>query len=1683
MKGRERRKRACKLAKPALLPSVPQVPRRKQQKESAVRGKNPGEPAQSVSHTLGNKGSHCDNSDSDTTLVYNLEEDKIAHHSCGSISPYSLKSSTYSLLTMSDDERDLGSVERLRSRAEASDPMTHVAPAQVEALTSALPGNSIADLISLLRGVQGAGSGGSGPSDAVRRAERAEDRLDRKIKELAPYKEGVNMISYITMLEQDLRTLHCPKERYKEVLLSKLTSSKLINCLATIPRDTISYDDLVKIVVVEAGNTKIAMGSELAELFRSNHPEDSNKAYQKLKVLADSILLTNSTREDMLLFIITAALRETRSSKVKSDIKYKDIKSFADLQDAAASVHSEEQSYNTRSTHYNSRSSSVPCQICKKFGHTAVDCRYRVPVESNTSQNSSSSVPTGSSRGRPQGIVCFTCNTPGHKSPDCPNRNGSGGDPNKTVVVKKNRKVHNTNWVAVLDGASHVVGEVNGFECQIVPDTGAEITIVPASVVYQDQLLPEYVSVRGWRGQPMDLQKAKVDFKIKGETFTCEVAVAHEDDVCNRVLFSVPMDGQLAVRLLLDAASSASQCTEAGHSGDTPDIHPSASVEAGSDVIPQEASKTSPGSDVTQESLETLVITRQNTDTSIVKKKRSRPRRRKNKPVDSVVVDNSDEGGFMRLADIDLVVDEGAAEADSSSVASVSESVSYGDGLGVVPGSDMDDVQVSHSKVSESSSPDFNTSAVSNPPPNIISHSVIPTSTDKYVVVDTLPADEQVVSMSECPENSTPRQDVVDSPDLVFPIINSDNSVENLISEVNSDDSLEPMRRLAKDNLRGYAYNENGVLTHTITSPQDTLCTRIVLPLPRRRAALVLAHDKTAHVGVRGMRKLIGSRFVWPGIHGDIVKFVKTCDVCLCMNSSGNKQALMVPRPILSQPFESVAVDLVGPLPKGRRGCKYIFTYICLSSRWPEAIPMRTASAKEAAQALLDIISRTGFPLRILSDRGTIFMSNLMTDLHTLLGIDSVQTSPYRPQSNGVVERLHGTLKPMLAKAQEEGMDWVEFLPLALYAIRQVPNRDTGFSPHMLVFGREMAGPLDLMYQGWVEKSIENVQIDDWLLKLSDQLSLVHDLASANESKATETRIATYNRGKCDRQLDVGDQVLLRIPGMHASLQASWDGPYKVVSKVSRVTYRVSKGADHPIRLAHINNLKNYSERPKCVFAATLMAEDTGIDATLLHPSPLLGPDKCVDFNQKQLNDTLTSMSNAFSNNPGLCTTVKCHITIADNVVPVSQQGRNIPVGIEQAVKNEISKLLDLGIILPSEALWSSPLVPVRKKDGSVRICVDFRQLNAVTPLVRYWVPSLDEILQKVGNSVCLSTLDLTAGFHQIAMDEKSSELTTFVCPLGKYRYARMPFGLKNAPAIFQAAVESVLSPVKDISCNYIDDVVIFSPDWKSHLAHLKSVITTLHTAGFTIKLKKCCFGRRYLTYLGHRIGGGGVSIPQCRVESLTSFRLPITKKDLRSFLGAMGYYRRFIPGFGSLSALLTPSVSLRAPHRVVWTSEMEEAVSKIKQMLCNHVVLCIPRKEDVYTLYTDASGDGIGACLHVTRDGEELPVAFFSRQLRPSEKNYTVTELESLAIVAALQHFERLLYALPVTIVTDHKACLALTTGRGLNKRLLRFALLLQDRPVSIVHRAGREITNADGFSRQAWTDQGSSAVPQVSA
>ena len=235
------------------------------------------------------------------------------------------------------------------------------------------------------------------------------------------------------------------------------------------------------------------------------------------------------------------------------------------------------------------------------------------------------------------------------------------------------------------------------------------------------------------------------------------------------------------------------------------------------------------------------------------------------------------------------------------------------------------------------------------------------------------------------------------------------------------------------------------------------------------------------------------------------------------------------------------------------------------------------------------------------------------------------------------------------------------------------------------------------------------------------------------------------------------------------------------------------------------------------------------------------------------------------------------------------------------------------------------------------------------------------------------------------------------------------------------------------------------------------------------MKPQKCEWGRSNLLYLGHLIGEGQLAVPERRVKMLRGFAQPCTKKDLRSFLGIIGYYRQFIPKFARWSSELTPHTSSRSPTKVLWSMEMNKALCNLKDSLCSYTVLNIPIENDSFVLQCDASGKSVGSVLSVIRDDVILPVSFFSRQLKKHQKNYSATELEALALVESIVHFAMNLYARKFIVETDHKALLAFHASSKLNRRLKGLRLKLTGYDFEVRYKKGDLNCNADGLSRQS--------------
>ena len=424
---------------------------------------------------------------------------------------------------------------------------------------------------------------------------------------------------------------------------------------------------------------------------------------------------------------------------------------------------------------------------------------------------------------------------------------------------------------------------------------------------------------------------------------------------------------------------------------------------------------------------------------------------------------------------------------------------------------------------------------------------------------------------------------------------------------------------------------------------------------------------------------------------------------------------------------------------------------------------------------------------------------------------------------------------------------------------------------------------------------------------------------------------------------------------------------------------------------------------------------------------------------------------------------------------PRRQPARRIPYAVRDEVERQLRAMQDAQVIQPSSSPWASPIVLVRKKDGSMRFCVDYRGLNAVTKKDTFPLPRIDDLLDQLGRAQYFTTLDLAAGYWQIPMAPEAQEKTAFTTHRGLYEFRVMPFGLTNAPAVFQRLMQRILMPLNpegesDFVSVYVDDVIVFSPTLEDHLEHLRTVMTSIAEAGLKLKPTKCHFACQEIEYLGHQVTPKGLRPTDHHVAAVKGFQTPTNLKELRQFLGLASYYRRFIRGFAALAQPLHYLTRKEVPF--IWTSACENAFHALKESLTKAPVLAYPEFSRDFILETDASILGLGAVLSQQQeDGDTHPVAYASRSLAPAEKNYSITELETLAVVWAFSHFRAHLYGHHVTVFTDHSAVKSILeppnpTGKHARWWTKVYGSGVQS--VNIRHRSGKENTNADALSRQ---------------
>ncbi|XP_042611929.1 uncharacterized protein LOC122144820 [Cyprinus carpio] len=788
---------------------------------------------------------------------------------------------------------------------------------------------------------------------------------------------------------------------------------------------------------------------------------------------------------------------------------------------------------------------------------------------------------------------------------------------------------------------------------------------------------------------------------------------------------------------------------------------------------------------------------------------------------------------------------------------------------------------------------------------------------------------------------------------------------------------------------------------------------RLVVPEPIRLKMLQLGHSVpwAGHLGQQKTLARIASRFYWPRLYMDVMDFCRSCPECqLVSPAKKGDRAPLVSLPIIDVPFSRIAMDIVGPLQRSSTGNRYILVGADYATRYPEAFPLKKIKTRQIVNALIQLFSRVGIPKEIITDQGTNFTSKQIKQVYSMLRIHPIQTTPYHPQTDGMVERFNQTLKSMLRKfVSETGADWDHWLPYLMFAYREVPQVSTGYSPFELLYGRQVRGPLDVLKEAWeADNGSEHINILSYVIKMREKMDSMVEMVRSNMTNAQQQQKQWYDQSSRSRTLSPGQKVLLLLPTSDSSLLAKWQGPYEVVRKLSSTSYEILlPDRRKKYQVFHINLLRPWHER-KGSWSEQLWArkvdEEEEVEEQYFPVDKEVPTFPAVDHltTKQQIEFQKRVPEGLFSDKPGKTKLLQHNISLL-KTEPIRQTHCRVPARLLPALKNEVKVMLDLGIIEPSRSEWCSPVVLVPKKDGTLRFCVDFSKLNAVSAFDPYPMPRVDELIERLGKAKYLTTLDLCKGYWQVPLTESAKELTAFRVPSGLSHFRFMPFGLHGAAATFQRLVDQVLRGMDSFAAAYIDDIVIFSATWEEHFGHLAEVFDRVKRAGLVVNAKKCQIAKPEVTYLGYVLGGGSIRPQVDKVQAILSCVPPTTKKSVRSFLGLSGWYRRFVPNFASRAAVLTDLTRKSSPIRVKWTPECEQAFQDLKFCLCKSPVLQSPDFDLPFIVQTDASEIGLGAVLLQGEGPDRHPVQYISRKLFPREANYSTIEKEALAIKWAL--------------------------------------------------------------------------------
>ena len=938
----------------------------------------------------------------------------------------------------------------------------------------------------------------------------------------------------------------------------------------------------------------------------------------------------------------------------------------------------------------------------------------------------------------------------------------------------------------------------------------------------------------------------------------------------------------------------------------------------------------------------------------------------------------------------------------------------------------------------------------------------------------------------------------------------------NLVKSTQTTDVGQKVQFVVRDEVLYRLYNNR--LGDTIE--------QLLVPDALRDKVVLFGHETTlsGHMGIGATYRKLCTNFYFPGMFQACKRLVASCLLCQQgANKSVGGKAPMGALPVISsEPFDTVYIDLVGKIiPASSEGHSYILTILDAATHYLLAVPMKKIDTESIAEVLTSQFDMFGYSRKIVSDNASCFTSDLMKQIYRKLGIQMSNIPVYFPQGN-LVERQHMTLISILRKLTENHQkDWHRYLQPLLFAMRNTPG-PSGFSPFELLFGRSGRTHLTFLKELWTgqNKEPETKVTYQYVLDLQNRIKETCDFAQKELAKVRLRNQRYFNKNAKLRKFKVNDKVWVINTKDVGKFDFNWIGPATVVEKLSHVRYRL-QFPDGQVREYHINMIKAYIEREPAS-SQTTTQHDEANNQNIQNDLNLVGNEnqnecaammsvieidedendaqECVhsikleenmcelplpntvqketwrdvmvnpelpEKEQKLIWSLVKDYADIFSDVPTETNLLTYQLRVnSDEIVRLKPY--KIPFSLVSKVDEELDKLLKMGWIEQTTSEYASPLVVVKKKNGELRICVSYKDINRISVLDPMPTKDMEDILVKLGKSKFISTFDCSKGFYAIPLSEDSKKYTGFVHQNSHYQFTRLCFGLAVAPSAYNRMMKELLRGATNMD-NFVDDIICYDSSMKNHMDTLKDLFRRCRDANIKLRPTKVKLGFLQLEYLGMTVGNGQLQPTDESIQKILQANRPTTKKGVRSLVGMINWLRRFFPNVSQLIKPFNELLTKDKANTVVWTDVHQRAWEDIKSRLTSKPVLSLYDPEKEHAIFCDANQDTIAGVLkQLEDDGEYHPVIYISRKLSSAELRYDIQNKEMLSIVWTVSTLYRYLYNRFFTIFTDSCALSVLNNRLSNNSRVARWQLYLAQFQYRVHVLEGRHNCLADFLTRE---------------